>query len=119
MTVAGADTNAAPSRLKTNGSHHASDVAVSKRDLTSWWRQFKRGNVKREGEKGDLRSAAIHIGFMFCISHGGAWKVLYRLVVSSIVVSLTRYILDLSVGCTHLIPEIVLKRFASFFIEVC
>ena len=55
MTIAGTDTNAANSRLRTNGSHHASDVAVSKRDLTSWWRQFKRGNAKREGEKGDLR----------------------------------------------------------------
>ena len=54
MTVAGADATATTPRSRFNDPHHASDVAVSKRDLTSWWKQFKRGNVKREDEKGNL-----------------------------------------------------------------
>lgn len=53
MTVAGADATATTPRSRFNDPNHASDVAVSKRDLTSWWKQFKRGNVKRDGEKGD------------------------------------------------------------------
>ncbi|KAF2138671.1 uncharacterized protein K452DRAFT_328496 [Aplosporella prunicola CBS 121167] len=36
----------------------------SKRDLTSWWRQFKRGNAKREEDKGTIKYANVAISLL-------------------------------------------------------